>query len=207
MNCIFSNEYILHYYIINYNSRVILKENQQNNSFKQEMFKNNNSIIDYIRQNQYFILFMKDILNSFIELDSNILNGNKIALMKNKTIFTKLDRNKIRINELKYTVEKEFLEYTENQKNMINSFFTKMFLDEIFEKKYPVKSFEKTNIIFLFLLDTSLLDKYFSSFDYFINIDYTLVQLYSILRNQNLSIRLNEKIINFIKKYKSLNNM
>ena len=207
LNCIFSNEYILHYYIVNYNSRVILKENQQNNSFKQEMFKNNNSIIEYIRQNQCFILFMKDILNSFIELDSNILNGNKIALMKSKTICTKLDRNKIRINELKYTVEKEFLEYTENQKNMINSFFTKMFLDEIFEKKNPVKSFEKTHIIFLFLLDTSLLDKYFSSFDYFINIDYTLVQLYSILRNQNLSIRFNEKIINFIKKYNSLNNL
>ena len=205
LNCIFSNKYILHYYIVYYNNNALLKENQQNSSFKQEMIKNNNNIIDYIRQNQCFILFMKDILNSFIELDSNFLNGNKNNLMKNRTINTRLNENKIRINELKSNIEKEFSEYNENQKSMINSFFTKIFLDEVFEKNNPIKSLEKTHIIFLFLLDTSLLDKYFSSFGYFINVDYTLIQLYSILRNQNISIKLNEKIISFIKKYNGLN--
>jgi hypothetical protein len=150
---------------------------------------------------------MKDILNSFIELDSNFLNGNKNNLMKNKTINTRTNENKIRINELKSNVEKRFSEYNEDQKSMINSFFTKMFLDEIFEKNNAIKSFEKTHIIFLFLLDTSLLDKYFTSFGYFINVDYTLIQLYSILRNQNMSVKLNEKIIGFIKKYNAPNNL
>ena len=207
LNCLFSNKYILHYYIVNYNNNALLKENQQNSSFKQEMIENNNNIIDYIRQNQCFILFMKDILNSFIELDSNFLNGNKNNLMKNKTINTRTNENKIRINELKSNVEKRFSEYNEDQKSMINSFFTKMFLDEIFEKNNAIKSFEKTHIIFLFLLDTSLLDKYFTSFGYFINVDYTLIQLYSILRNQNMSVKLNEKIIGFIKKYNAPNNL
>ena len=207
LNCLFSNKYILHYYIVNYNNNALLKENQQNSSFKQEMIENNNNIIDYIRQNQCFILFMKDILNSFIELDSNFLNGNKNNLMKNKTINTRTNENKIRINELKSNVEKKFSEYNEDQKSMINSFFTKMFLDEIFEKNNAIKSFEKTHIIFLFLLDTSLLDKYFTSFGYFINVDYTLIQLYSILRNQNMSVKLNEKIIGFIKKYNAPNNL
>ena len=186
LNCLFSNKYILHYYIVNYNNNALLKENQQNSSFKQEMIENNNNIIDYIRQNQCFILFMKDILNSFIELDSNFLNGNKNNLMKNKTINTRTNENKIRINELKSNVEK---------------------MDEIFEKNNAIKSFEKTHIIFLFLLDTSLLDKYFTSFGYFINVDYTLIQLYSILRNQNMSVKLNEKIIGFIKKYNAPNNL
>ena len=207
LNCLFSNKYILHYYIVNYNNNALLKENQQNSSFKQEMIENNNNIIDYIRQNQCLILFMKDILNSFIELDSNFLNGNKNNLMKNKTINTRTNENKIRINELKSNVEKKFSEYNEDQKSMINSFFTKMFLDEIFEKNNAIKSFEKTHIIFLFLLDTSLLDKYFTSFGYFINVDYTLIQLYSILRNQNMSVKLNEKIIGFIKKYNAPNNL
>ena len=207
LNCIFSNKYILHYYIVYYIHYSILKENQQNNSYMQEMIKNNKAIIDYIRQNQYFILFMKDIINSFIEFDTNFLIGNKNALMKGKTINIKINENANRINEIKRKSENELQGYNENQKSMINSFFTKMFLDEISQKNYPTKSFENNQIIFLFLLDTSLLDKYFSSFGYFINIDYTFIQLYSILRNKNLSIALNEKVINFIKKYNNLDNL
>ena len=92
-------------------------------------------------------------------------------------------------------------EFDDNQKIMINSFFTKMFIDDIFEKNSPIKTFENNQIIFLFLLDTSILEKYFDLFGYFINIDYVLIQLYSIIRTKNISEELNEKYIHFIYKY------
>ena len=110
------------------------------------------------------------------------------------------------VNELLRKEDKSLIKFNENQKSMINSFFTKIFLDEIFEKNNPHKKFENMQIIFLFLLDNSLLEKYFCLYGAFFNIDYILIQLYSILRTKNLSIKLNEKIIYFIAKYISLDN-
>jgi hypothetical protein len=97
-------------------------------------------------------------------------------------------------------------EYNENFKVMIKSFFTKIFLDELFEKNNQLKSFKSKQIIYLFLLDNYFLDKYFNLFGYLINVDYTLIQIYSVLKIKALSIELNEKIIIFINKHISLEN-
>ena len=210
-NCVFSNKYVLHYFTVHYTNYTInnmVKDNQQEILFYQEMFNKNNTIMDYIRQNQYFILFMKDIINSFFEFDTNFLidNKNNNNLMKSNIQRKNLCETKNIINELLRKEDKSLLKFNENQKNMINSFFTKIFLDEIFEKNNPQKKFENMQIIFLFLLDNSLLEKYFCLYGAFFNIDYILIQLYSILRIKNLSIKLNEKIIYFIAKYISLDN-
>ena len=92
-------------------------------------------------------------------------------------------------------MKKSLSEYNENFKIMFNSFFTKLFLNEIFEKNNSMKSFQNKQIIFFFLLDSSFLDKYFNLFGHLINIDYTLIQIYSFIRTKTLSIETNEKII------------
>jgi len=210
-NCVFNNKYVLHYFTVhytNYSINNITKDNQQDIVFYQEMFNKNNSIMDYVRQNQYFILFMKDIINSFFEFDTSFLidNKNNNNLMKSNIQRKNLWETKNIVNELLRKEDKSLIKFNENQKSMINSFFTKIFLDEIFEKNNSQKKFENMQIIFLFLLDNSLLEKYFCLYGAFFNIDYILIQLYSILRTKNLSIKLNEKIIYFIAKYISLDN-
>ena len=208
LNCLFSNKYIVNYFIIHYSNYFIRKklekENEQN-SFIQEIYLKNNAFVNFIRQNNYFILFMKDVINSFIEFDSLII-GNKNSIINNKKNSLKLYEMKNILNALKGNDEKSLNEYNENFKIMFNSFFTKLFLDEIFEKNNSLKSFQNNQVIFFFLLDSSFLDKYFNLFGHLINIDYTFIQIYSFIRTKTLPIETNEKIINFINKNFQLEN-
>ena len=210
LNTVFSNKYILHYFCVNYTNysiNKISKETQQEITFINDMIEKNNAFINYITQNKYFIIFMKDIIKSFIEFDSSILLGNKKNNLNwNKNTDMKLFEKRNIINELISKEDKLMTEYNESQKAMINSFFSKMFLNEIFEKNTSLKNIEQNQIIFLFLLDNSLLEIYFNFFGYFINIDYTIIQIYSFIRSNSLPVKLNEKIINFISKRISLDN-
>ena len=191
----------------NYSINKISKETQQEITFINDMIEKNNAFINYITQNKYFVIFMKEIIKSFIEFDSSILLGNKKNNLNwNKNTDMKLFEKRNIINELISNEDKLMTEYNESQKAMINSFFSKMFLNEIFEKNTSLKNIEQNQIIFLFLLDNSLLDKYFNFFGYFINIDYTIIQIYSFIRSNSLPVKLNEKIINFISKRISLDN-
>jgi hypothetical protein len=84
-----------------------------------------------------------------------------------------------------------------------------MFLDEIYEKSNDNNHelhLENSQIIFLFFLDNAILDKYLDIFGYFVNIDYTLIQLYSIIRKKNIPEEINEKCIHFINKYIEIDN-
>ena len=208
LNCLFSNKYIINYFIVHYSDYLVrnkIEKEGEQNSFVQEIYIKNNAFINYIRQNYFFILFMKDIINSYIEFDSLII-GNKNSIINNKKNSLKLYEKKNILNELKRSEEKSLSEYNENFKIMFNSFFTKLFLNEIFEKNNSMKSFQNKQIIFFFLLDSSFLDKYFNLFGHLINIDYTLIQIYSFIRTKTLSIETNEKIINFINKNFQLDN-
>ena len=208
LNCLFSNKYIINYFIVHYSDYFIrnkIEKEGEQNSFVKEIYIKNNAFVNYIKQNYFFILFMKDIINSYIEFDSLII-GNKNSIINNKKNSLKLYEKKNILNELKRSEEKSLSEYNENFKIMFNSFFTKLFLNEIFEKNNSMKSFQNKQIIFFFLLDSSFLDKYFNLFGHLINIDYTLIQIYSFIRTKTLSIETNEKIINFINKNFQLDN-
>ena len=207
LNCIFSNEYILNYFFIHYSNYCINQKREENEQITliQEMFTKSNAFLNYIRQNHFFIIFMKDIINSLIEFDSLFI-GKKHSLINNEKNSVKLYETKNIINNLIRSEEKWISEYNDNFKVMINSFFTKIFLDEIFEKNNQIKSFQNKQIIFLFLLDNSLLEKYINLFGYLINMDYTLIQIYSFLRIKTLSPELNEKIIIFINKHIAIEN-
>ncbi len=198
INCTFSNKYILHYFMVHYTEFSIKEINK---SFIQDMSEKNNAILNYIQQNPYNILFMKDIIKCFIEFDSNIVNGKKNDLINNRKTSRKLYGLNNIINKLMSNENVLLSEYNDEQKAMINSFFTKIFLDELFENANQIKTLENSQIIILFLLDNSLLDKYFDLFGYFINNNYVLIQLYSIIRTFDSNSKLNEKFINFINKY------
>jgi len=206
INNVFKNKNILHYFIVHYTNYTVNKMVKEK-SISIELFiikeikEKNMAIINYIRQNPYFVLFMKDIINSFIEFDSLMLNPTKNYLNNNNNKNQINYKNENITNKLLVYGDKYLSECDDNQKSMINSFFTKMLLDEIFEINNNKKKLENTQVIFLFLLDNSFLEKYFDMYGYFINIDYTLVQLYSIIRKKNVSEELNEKYIGFINKY------
>ena len=215
INTVFNNKINLHYFIVHYTDYLINKFVKENNheqtNFMQlmvgEITEKNMAIIDYIHQNPYYILFMKDLINSFIEFDSSILNPKKNSLKKKNS----RNKNNFKIenivNKLIEGGDKCLSDIDDNQKIMINSFFTKMFIDDIFEKTSPMTTFGNNQIIFLFLLDNSILEKYFDLFGFFINIDYALIQLYSIIRIKNISEELNEKYIHFINKYIEIDNV
>lgn len=206
INFIFSDKNVLHYFMVHHTKYVASKYIDSNkvesvsesvNVTITETIGKNLIIVDYIKKHPYYILFMKDIINSYIEFDSAMLNPNKIDYLRNNPNI----RNLNIIKNLKGKEDLNFAKFDEFQMSMLNSFFTKIFLDHIYEKDNDITTLENNQIIFLFLLDNSLLEKYFDLFGYFINIDSTLIQLYSIARKKNISIELNEKYINFINKY------
>jgi hypothetical protein len=206
INYIFSDKNVLHYFMVHHTNYIVNKYLDSNKldavseSAKasiSEMTDKNIAIVDYIKRGPYYILFMKDIINSYIEFDSTMLNPNKKDYLRSDQSV----RNLNIINNLKEKEDFIFSKYTDYQQSMLNSFFTKIFLNHIYEKG----TLENNQIIFLFLLDNSLLEKYFDLFGYFVNVDYTLIQLYAIVRKKNVSIELNEKYINFIYKYIEIN--
>ena len=214
LNYVFADKNIVHYFIVHYTDYLIKKFSKENintpiNSVQLavgEITEKNMAFVESIQQNPYFIIFMKDIINSFIEFESSMLSPNKNSLKKNSSK-NKIIKCENIINKLIDNEDKSLSECNENQKIMINSFFNKMLIDKIYEKNNPQVTFENNQIIFLFLLDNSILEKYFDLFGYFINIDYTLIQLYSIMRKKNISIELNEKYIHFINKYIQIDNI
>ena len=214
INTVFKDKNILHYFVVHYTNYLVNKFVKENNNDQSnivqliigEMLEKNMAFIDYIQKNQYYIVFMKDIINNFIEFDSKMLNPNKNALKKN---YSK-NKSCYKIDNIIYNLnehgDKCLYGYDDNKKILINSFFTKIFIDKIFEKNNPLISYENNQIIFLFLLDNSILNKLIDLFGYLVNIDYTLVQLYSIIRNKNASEELNDKYIHFIHKYIDIDN-
>jgi Na+/phosphate symporter len=136
-----------------------------------------------------------------------MLSPKKNVLKKKNSKYKIIYKYENIINKLKERGDKCLSEFDDNQKIMINSFFSKMLIDDIFEKNNPMATFENNQIIFLFLLDNSILEKYIDIFGYFINIDYILIQLYSIIRKKNISEDLNEKYIHFINKYIDIENV
>ena len=204
INTVFKDKNILHYFMVHYTNYVVNKMIRDDSVpievyIQGEIFDKNKAFVNYIRQNPYFILFMKDFINSFIEFDSAMLNPSKNYLQRKSDSKNVCCKNNNIINKLNENYDKLYSEYNNDQKVMINTFFTKMFLDAIFEKNEL--HLENSQVIFLFLLDNSILDKYFDMFGYFINIDYTLIQLYSIIRKKNMPEEINEKYIHFINKY------
>ena len=206
INYIFSDKNVLHYFMVHHTNYVVKKYLDNNTpdiaaeSAKatiNEMADKNIIIADYIKKAPYYILFMKDIINSYIEFDSTMLNPNKYNYLRSNQSVANLNI----VNNLKEKGDLIFSKYSEYQQSMLNSFFTKIFLDQIYEKGNDIKTLENNQIIFLFLLDNSLLEMYFDLFGYFVNVDYTLIQLYAIARKKNVPIELNEKYISFIYKY------
>ena len=214
INNVFKDKNILHYFVVHYTNYIVNKNVKENNGdpFKieglilGEMTEKNLAFINYIQQNQYYIIFMKDIINSFIDFDASMLSPNKNSLKKNCSKNKAGYKIENIINKLNEHGDKTLSGFDDNQIIYINSFFTKMFIDEIFEKKNPLISYENNQIIFLFLLDNTILNKLIDLFGYFINIDYTLVQLYSIIRKKNVTDELNDKYIHFLHRYMDIDN-
>ena len=214
LSTLFKDKNNLHYFVVHYTNYLvnkIIKENigDQSNYMQLvigEMTEKNMAFIDYIKQNPYYILFMKDIIQSFIEFDSNMLNPNKNSLKKHSTKNKVGYKSENIVNKLIAKGDNNLSEYDEYQKIMFNSFFTKRLLDEIYEKNKAKFTYENNQVIFLFLLENSILDKFIDLFGYFVNIDYTLIQLYSFMRKRNITEELNEKYIHFINKYIEVDN-
>jgi hypothetical protein len=73
---------------------------------------------------------MKDIINSYIEFDSTMLNPNKKDYLRSNQSVKNLNI----VNNLKEKEDLHFSKCTEYQQSMLNSFFTKIILDQIYER-------------------------------------------------------------------------
>ena len=98
INYIFSDKNVLHYFMVHHTNYIVNKYLDSNKldavseSAKatiSEMTDKNIAIVDYIKRGPYYILFMKDIINSYIEFDSTMLNPNKKDYLRSETIYAK----------------------------------------------------------------------------------------------------------------------
>lgn len=196
LNGIFSDKINLQYFLIKFCINSVDTDNKESNmiidSSIAEMKNVNSAFISFIKQNPFYIIFMKDIISNYIDIDSNILNKGKKINKKTGFIY--------KIDNVVSKMKEKILNKPEDEIKSINSFFSKIFTDEIYERNEPSKNLEKNQIIFIFLLDNSLMEKLFESFYYFVNINYSMIQLYSIQRYKNLPVEFNVKYIDFINK-------
>ena len=207
LNVILSNKYIYHYFNVHYTNITVTKIMKENNIDKihlmqltlQETMNKNSSLVNYIQQNSYYIILMKDLIENCLEYDSLILNPSN-------TYYT-TDNGSEKYDEFKnLNVDNKNI-HPGLKSNKINSFFSKIFVNEIFENNSPLLLFNDNQIFFLFLLDSNILSNYLKIFGNLFNFDYLLIQLYSIIRKKECPKEYNEKFSQFIKEYLDIDNV
>ena len=207
LNVILSNKYNYHYFNVHYTNIIVNKVMKENNIDKsnlmqltlQETINKNSALVNYIQQNPYYILLMKDLIANCLEYDSLILNPSK-------TYYT-TDNGSEKYDEFKYLNVDNKNIHPDLNSNKINSFFSQIFANEIFENNSPLLLFSDNQIFFLCLLDIDILSNYLKIFGNLFNFDYLLIQLYSIIRKKECPKEYNEKFIQFIKEYLDIDNV
>ena len=207
LNVILSNKYVYHYFNVHYTNITVNKIMKDNNIDKanliqltlEETINKNSALVNYIQQNTYYIILMKDLITNCLEYDSLILNPSK-------TNYT-TDNGSEKYDEFKNLNADNKNIHPGLKSNKINSFFSKIFANEIFESNSPLLLFNDNQIFFLCLLDTNILSNYLKIFGNLFNFDYLLIQLYSIIRKKECPKEYNEKFVRFIKEYLDIDNV
>ena len=222
INVLLSNENILNYYVVKHTNNLAnleIEKNQSDLSQLEQISSKINSkkslgLIKLIKNNPYNIILLSDLILKIFDYESdNIINPKKINLYESKTkkylIIENIYKNKLfdkitdyfsNINN-SHTAEKNQISNSSinnNDQMRINVSFSKYFFKFITDLS-NIKNLEINQIYYLFCLDNEIFNKYYNSFCDFYDIDYTIIQLYSLIRNKSCKLEFKEKFLEFIK--------
>ena len=221
LNSILSEQKVLDYYLVKHTNNLVniqIKENEQDFSQLDVLSYNINSkksfeLIKLLTNNPYNIILINKLILELFNYESNvIINPQRVDLYKNQKenkssylLITNIYENQIfeQINKFySNNNEKKDESNIMNKDNQmrINSCFSYLFFKRMTDLG-DIKNLESYQIYYLFCLDNEIFYKYYSSFNEFYNLDLTLLQIYSLVRNKNCIFEIKEKFLDFLQKF------
>ena len=189
----------LNYFFSNHNNTVAnkrIKEKEEDLSKLLEYtidisFEKNNGIFSYIKDNPYNILLMNNLILSLCQYEITFINNNEEqneSQIKRHLIIQSIWKNSL-FND--NPNEKIF-----NDK-IVNSLFISILLNNIFK----IDEIEKNQPLFCYLCDNCFFSNNFVDFPELLNLDYILVEYYSIIRIKKNKLK--DKFLKFLLKFLS----
>ena len=189
----------LNYFFSNHNNTVAnkrIKEKEEDLSKLLEYtidisFEKNNGIFSYIKDNSYNILLMNNLILNLCQYEITFINNNEEqneSQIKRHLIIQSIWKNSL-FND--NPNEKIF-----NDK-IVNSLFISILLNNIFK----IDEIEKNQPLFCYLCDNCFFSNNFVDFPELLNLDYILVEYYSIIRIKKNKLK--DKFLKFLLKFLS----
>ena len=224
-NIFLSNKNILDYYLVKHTNNLAnsqIKEKELNYAQLNQIsvainLKKSLGIITLLKTNHYNIILMSKLIINLFDYESHeIINPQNVDLYKQhsskylviKNIYSNNILNKINdyysnINNIDKKNNNNQSSKSSNNSNIemrINACFSKKFFKYITDIS-NMKNLENFQIYYLFCLDYEIFHKYYNSFNDFFDFDYTILQFYSLARNQKCKFEFKEKYLEFLKNF------
>ena len=220
INVILSNQNILDYYLVKHTNNLVNLEIQEKESDFSQLSQLSSSIntkksiglIKLINKNPYNIIIMNKLILEIFNYESDvIINPQKFDLYQKNAdkplIIKNIYKNKLfnKVNEYYSNINNtDNNNQTSNSTNndiqtRINACFSKLFFNHI--TNYSNMKNITNQIYYIFCLDNEIFNRYYSSFSDFYDFDYTILQFYSLIRNQNCKLEFKEKFLVFLKNF------
>ena len=176
-------------------------------------------IIELLKAFPLNIILIKKLIISLFSYESeNFINPNNVDLYSQNSkkyyIIKTLNTNKL-ISKIKDVTSnnsdenKNRLNNNENTNDFalkINSSFSKIFFDFITDLSKK-ENLESNQPYYLFCLDNDIFFTYYNSLCDFYDFDYAILELYSLIRNENCKLELKEKFLEFLNKFNFVENV
>ena len=168
-------------------------------------------IIDLLKKFPLNIIILRQlILELFAYESEKIINPEKVDLFSKNSkkyyIIKTLNTNKL-ISKIKEATSNPSNEDRNKLKNNINdmalrlnSSFSKIFFDFITDLSKK-ENLEINQPYYLFCLDNDIFYTYYNSLCDFYDYDYAILELYSLMRNNDCNLEYKEKFLNFLNKF------
>jgi hypothetical protein len=210
INAFLSNDIVLDYYLDKHTNNLVnikIKEQELDLSKLNELSssintKKNCGLMSILKKDPYNIILMNGLILKLFDYESNIIiNPQKIDLFKKKSDNYLVIRD-IYANKLFEKVNNFNSKNNNDQKDVnlkINSCFSNIFFKQIID--LSSKTLELNKIYFLFCLDNEIINKYYSSFNEFLDFDYITLEFYSLVRNKNCILEIKHKFLKFLESF------
>ena len=220
INAILANQTILDYYLVKHTNNLVnlqIKEKESDFSQLGQLSSSINTkksfgLIKLINKNPYNIILMNKLIIELFNYESDaIINPQKVDLYQKNSekplIIKNIYTNKLfnKVNEFYTNINNtdnnnQISNSTNNDiQTRINACFSKIFFNHI--SNFSNMKNITIQIYFIFCLDNEIFTKYYNSFSDFYDFDYTILQFYSLIRNQNCKLEFKEKFLHFLKKF------
>jgi hypothetical protein len=176
-------------------------------------------IIELLKAFPLNIILIRQLIISLFSYESeNFINPNNVDLYSQNSkkyyIIKTLNTNKLisKIKEVTSNNSDEIKNKLNNNENTndfalkINSSFSKIFFDFITDLSKK-ENLESNQPYYLFCLDNDIFFTYYNSLCDFYDFDYAILELYSLIRNEDCNLELKEKFLEFLNKFNFVENI